>query len=758
MKKIISVVAMLTIMFSCFSAYTVFAYDDISDVEDIDPADFNFPVISVTTENGAPILDKTNYVNCTVSVSNTSDEYTLEETVAGIRFRGNSTLNYADKKAYRIKFDKKQDLFGMGKAKSWVLLANAFDKTMVRNAIAFAVAQQLGLEYTSLYQFVNVYLNGECLGLYLLCEQTQTGETRVNIEEDESGKVDTGYLIEFVGNGDTSEDAYFDVVDVDPSLFADGVTVNWRSNVMKFIIKTPEKEFCTPDQIAFISEYANSFNKAILTHDWTAFNEMCDVDSFAKFFIVNTVLNNGDGGYQIYFYKKENGGKVYAGPIWDFDQSSAASVQCTTGYTKWYYGSSNPWFDSFIVWDEFMELARRYYDENIDQIKEIVDYYTNVLYYENEYDFHVNDVIWNSVTDDYWRITDEVSELKTYEENFNHLNQWFVNRISWLDGAYHDLGEYVYNNDATCISDGTESAACKDCDYVSTRPVKNTKDPTKHIFTDYVYNNDGTCFIDGTMTRICTLCDTEETITDPQHKAPGHHTFSEYIYNNDATDTADGTKSAVCTVCGYVDTVPAPGTKLPEAIKDSSLVFTDVKSDSWYKEYVDRAYSYGLLLGMTETEFEPGTYLTRGMFVTVIARVAGIDTDKNDVETVFVDVKTGKYYAGAVKWAYENGIVDGMSEYEFEPELNISREQICTMIVRFAQAWGITLKEDSDELVFSDQSQIHDYAVDAVNKCQLAGIVNGTQQDGVIMFNPRSNATRAEAAKILSVFYSDYIK
>lgn len=79
---------------------------------------YNFPVISIDTDNGAPIVDKTNYVGCKVSIDNTSSQYLLDDTVGGIRYRGNSTLQNAEKKAYRIKFDKKQNLFGMGKQKA----------------------------------------------------------------------------------------------------------------------------------------------------------------------------------------------------------------------------------------------------------------------------------------------------------------------------------------------------------------------------------------------------------------------------------------------------------------------------------------------------------------------------------------------------------------------------------------------------------------------------------------------------------------
>lgn len=420
---------------------------EISDISQLDPSKLNFPVIEINTTNNAPIVNKTDYVECNVSLNNTDDEYIISSQLAGIRYRGNSTYSNSDKKAYRIKFDKKQDVLGMGKAKNWVLLANAFDKTMVRNAIAFAIGQQLGLEYTSEFKFVNLYLNGEYHGVYLLCEQTQTGKTRVDVEEDETGKLDTGYLVEIAGNGKDDGDPYFTINEINSELFGVGVTRNWRVNTIYGIVKSPEvvinngveTEGCSDEQLSFISSHVNNVNKAILTQDFATFNQIADVDSFAKYFIVNTVLNNGDSGYQIYLYKKENGGKVYAGPIWDFDQSSAASTHCGDTYSVWYKGSQNPWFDSMSNWNAFMKIAKSYYLENIDEIQSIINYYTCEFYYENAYDLNANEVVWNTVANSYWRCTSTIKKLVTYEDNYEHLNNWFSSRISWLTEQYNNI-------------------------------------------------------------------------------------------------------------------------------------------------------------------------------------------------------------------------------------------------------------------------------------------------------------------------------
>jgi len=146
-----------------------------------DYATYELPIVNINT-NDVAINSKTDYTDMSFSVENCDSE--LEEVTGGIRLRGNSTMGYA-KKPYRIKFDKKQSLFGLEKAKSWVLLADYLDPSGLHNYTAFNLGLGAdGLSFTPTPNKVNVYLNGEFVGLYTLCEQIQENEGRMNIEED----------------------------------------------------------------------------------------------------------------------------------------------------------------------------------------------------------------------------------------------------------------------------------------------------------------------------------------------------------------------------------------------------------------------------------------------------------------------------------------------------------------------------------------------------------------------------------------------
>ncbi|KAA6311804.1 hypothetical protein EZS27_037142, partial [termite gut metagenome] len=159
------------------------------------PQTSDLPIIIIDTKGGAGIYDKVNYVESTFRLVDTANPDNnvepLEKT--GIRGRGNSTWNYP-KKPYRLKFDKKTSLFGLGAAKSWVLLANYQDPTFITNTVALELGSRIGFAFTNHTNHVELFLNKKYQGSYVLTEQVQVNEHRVNISEKE------GFLVEFDDN------------------------------------------------------------------------------------------------------------------------------------------------------------------------------------------------------------------------------------------------------------------------------------------------------------------------------------------------------------------------------------------------------------------------------------------------------------------------------------------------------------------------------------------------------------------------------
>ena len=194
-------------------------------------------------------------------------------------------------------------------------------------------------------------------------------------------------------------------------------------------------------------------------------------------------------------------------------------------------------------------------------------------------------------------------------------------------------------------------------------------------------------------------------------------------------------------------------------IKDTSKIYGDVVAGRWYKNAVDYSYSHGFISGMSSTEFGIGTNITRGMFITILARIAGVDTGKaaNNVSTRFNDVERGKYYTAAIKWASENKIVNGMSTVTFEPSLPIQRQQLCVMIVNFAKFTRTPVDGATARIRFEDERLIASWAKASVVTCQTAGIISGYDiGHSEYEFRPTNTATRAEAAQILYKFHSAF--
>ena len=174
--------------------------------------------------------------------------------------------------------------------------------------------------------------------------------------------------------------------------------------------------------------------------------------------------------------------------------------------------------------------------------------------------------------------------------------------------------------------------------------------------------------------------------------------------------------------------------------------FVDVPLSAWYYEYVMMAVEAGLFSGISKTEFAPDQSMTRAMLVTVLYRLAGVPA--TTAEIPFADVAAGQWYEAAVRWAYETKIVNGVSESEFGVNQNVTREQLTTMLYRYAQHYSVDTSARADLTSFNDVGALSSYAVEPMQWAVGEGIVNG--DGGNLM--PTGNATRAQCAKMLIVF------
>ena len=181
--------------------------------------------------------------------------------------------------------------------------------------------------------------------------------------------------------------------------------------------------------------------------------------------------------------------------------------------------------------------------------------------------------------------------------------------------------------------------------------------------------------------------------------------------------------------------------------KNPAPVFTDI-TGHWAADNILFAASRGLLSGTSDTTFSPGTGMTRGMFVTALGRLAGINPDSYQTGK-FTDVKADAYYAPYVNWAAQTGIVEGVTATTFAPDTNINREQMAVIMKNYAAKLGYDLPQTLKAVTFADNTQISSWAKDAVKSMQQAGILAGKNEN---KFDPKGTATRAEVATVLRRF------
>jgi hypothetical protein len=181
--------------------------------------------------------------------------------------------------------------------------------------------------------------------------------------------------------------------------------------------------------------------------------------------------------------------------------------------------------------------------------------------------------------------------------------------------------------------------------------------------------------------------------------------------------------------------------------KEDAPAFTDIESH-WAKEDIEFVVNRGLFSGTSDATFSPDTAMTRGMFVTVLGRLANADV-KSYIETNFNDVKSDAYYMGYIVWASKNNIVNGTGNGNFAPDHAISREQMAVIMSNYAKAMNLKLTGGYGENNFDDSAKISDYAKDAVKQMQMAGIINGKNGN---LLDPQGTSTRAEVSAVLYRF------
>lgn len=314
----------------------------------------------------------------------------------------------------------------------------------------------------------------------------------------------------------------------------------------------------------------------------------------------------------------------------------------------------------------------------------------------------------------------------------------------------------------TATNTGIKTFTCTRCGATKTEIIPATGDDScKHPNT-HSEHKDATCTENGYDRTVCNDCGA--VVSETILKALGHD-FGPWSISLAATCTQSGKESRTCSRCGVTETKNIPalghdyhngfcihcGQKDPNYNPDSnhcdggkdcpSRIFNDLELKTWYHDSVDYVLASGLMNGVSDWEFDPEGTLTRGMLVTILYRLEGCPDVKNFDNLPFDDVPYGAWYTEAVVWAASEGIVNGISETSFAPNAPVTREQIAAIFYRYAGSEKVS----GTLLNFVDAFAVSEYAYDPMLWAVNEGIITGSYG----RLSPRDNATRAQIAAIL---------
>ena len=438
---------MIAILLACAMLVCAIPVVSAAETENVE-----VPKIYITTAdgNGTTLQKADGYVDGHVVITDSEDTVIDKDMV--VKVRGNSTALVA-KKPYTFKFDKKQDLFGMGKSKKWVLLANAFDPTFLRNYLAFEMANELGIENTSRQRYVELWMDGTFRGCYTLMTPVKADI------DDENGE----FTLEY-----------------ERSRVDEDTTYVTSKSGLRFGVNDPDEP--DEDMLANIKTKIDLLDDAIASGDRERMEELMDIPSFVKYYVLNEFLKTNDFDFSsVYFYYR--GGKFHAGPPWDYDLTmgninkdfTPRSAICIL--PEGLHINDKLYYAKLCTYDWFNLEIRREYARHADYFRSL---FAEGGRAEQLVDMY-GDVFARNYTEAGWRIYYAINVMMppypTYQENVDYLLNWGQTRSAWLDD-YYRISELYYTI-GDC--DGNGSVSIEDVTLLQRLLTELADDPDGEI-------------------------------------------------------------------------------------------------------------------------------------------------------------------------------------------------------------------------------------------------------------------------------------
>ena len=566
-------------------------------------------------------------------------------TMKNIKGRGNSTWYYP-KKPYQIKLNEKADLIETGipdeAEKTWVLLANYCDETMLHNSVSFDIAARLGLAYSPHFRQVDLYYDGEYRGTYLLCEKTEIGSGRVNIADLEKayeksnpeisdfdslptafGANRYGNSFQYVSGLNSPQDlsgGYLLEIDYQNRAAAEK---SWFSTTHGDYLTCKSPEYASEAGMEYISDLYQQFENAVY-HGGTdpesgkAYTDLVDLDSLARFYLLTELSMDVDSfKSSCYFYKPAGEEKFYAGPVWDFDSGYGSSV--IDFRVNDFVASRSPLSNALLQIPSFRETVVSLCETeflgivgdmtSVDggELPTVYDYAAEIAASQR-----MNAVLWP----EYAR--------KSYDEITESFRTLLNERARWMNGALAD--------ENTDFSQQNR--------FVDVRADQWFYDAVTYVTKKGLFSgtSDFNFSPQASMTRAMAVSVLYRAAGEP-----------------DAAGTASG--------------------------------FTDVPENAWFCQSTLWAAENEIAYGYADGEFRPDGKVTRQDFVTFLYRWAGSPAGDHTAAERFSDYADVSAYARAsVNWAVDAGLLEGNGSGKLLPKNLVTRAEAAAMIRRFLES------------------------------------------------------------------------
>ena len=395
----------------------------------------DIPMMNITTENGAPIDSKEVYINASFDITSTAAEYVVTGATTQIRGRGNSSW-YMEKKSYRLKLtDKKTNMVGLTGSKHYALIANHMDKSLIRNYLAYLFGRVSECAWTPDTRFVEVTLNGEYQGLYLLVEVIRVEEGRVEVDGTPENAYDTGFLVEQItpdrfGLPTGYQDVTFESPNGD--FFISAGNLWWE---LKYPEKADYPEAVWPEVVNYNRTYLDDALRAIFTGNRKNFINYINEETFIDHWMIQELFANFDCSHLSIYINKAQGGKLNMGPIWDFDNAANNISYVFTRPDEVFAQNRAQIFGRLMADPTFKaNFGKRVADLSTSYWKYILDS-INVVVANIQAAANRNFEKWD-ITEKVFENPDHILAIKTYSGQVSYLKNWLTERVEWFKESY----------------------------------------------------------------------------------------------------------------------------------------------------------------------------------------------------------------------------------------------------------------------------------------------------------------------------------